>query len=343
MVEEADVVIRSDPGKLAVSAGDINGDGLSDLLVGHSPMSYNGSAAPGAAHIFSGGNGHFVPTAPMFAADFSDTTGDNSFAIDNLSGGAKYGDGLWHLSERLGDEAGHSETFSYYYGRDVEGDYDTGRSAGRIISPTIDLTGVFDAQLSFNYFLETEDSASKDVARVWLRQSYDRGPYTETLLLDNVDDSLADPSGGWRTARVNLPSPFLHTNYDVQIAFEFDTVDSGFNAFEGFYVDDVRVARVMTLDDADVTFTRDVTNDADFEDRFGLDVLVIGNMTGQDTPADEIAILAGSTGTGGESTIYVVPGREGTSAYTGVVNLDSDTFPFVDPTEVVRAQDVAAL
>src|SRR4030095_15412042 len=64
--------------------------------------------------------------------------------------------GLWHLSSRRATDAGHTPSHSLYFGRDVEGNYNVGNTAGWVTSPVINLTTVNNAVLSFKYFLQTE-------------------------------------------------------------------------------------------------------------------------------------------------------------------------------------------
>lgn len=171
----------------------------------------------------------------LFVADFSDQEGDPSeegFVIDNTGGTA---DGLWHLTTRRGTEPDHSSDDSFYFGDESTGSYDVGRTAGRITSPTINLSGVLDAELTFNYFLESEMSSGRDVAKVQV--SSDGADFTDLSV------TLVDPSNGFLSAMVPL-STFVDSS--VRIRFDFDTIDTISNDFEGWYVDDVTICGAVT-------------------------------------------------------------------------------------------------
>ncbi|WP_293076587.1 S8 family serine peptidase, partial [Okeania sp. SIO3B5] len=172
----------------------------------------------------------------VFEADFSDDDGNpdlDGFTVDNT--GAP-NEGLWHLSTRRGDEAGHSGVDSMYYGIEETGDYDAGDTAGRIISPVIDLSGLDSAQLSFNYFLEVETSNSYDAATVLISEN---GGNFVPIASKAVE--LDNPTTGWTNATFDLSS---YVGEEIEISFEFDTVDSIANQYEGWLVDDVIVETI---------------------------------------------------------------------------------------------------
>ena len=181
--------------------------------------------------------------AEIFNADFSDSSGNPSldgFTIDNSGAPVE---GLWHLSTGRGEQPGHSADDSMYFGTgegaDGGGNYDVGDTAGRIVSPEIDLTEVSSAELSFNYFLETENGAPfYDNARVFVVEN--GGVLTE--ITSNADE-LEDPTTGWTNATVDL-TPYAGSS--VQLQFDFSTGDDVLNAFEGWYVDDVTVNSIGT-------------------------------------------------------------------------------------------------
>jgi hypothetical protein len=179
----------------------------------------------------------------IFVADFSDAAGSPSndgFTVDNT--GATVA-GLWHLSTGRGNQEGHSADDSMYYGQGESatggGNYNVGDSAGRITSPTIDLTSHETAQLSFNYVLQTEGGApTYDHARVLISQ--DGGAFTP--ITSNATE-LTDPATGWTKATVDL-SEYAGSN--IQVQFDFDTGDGALNSFEGWYVDDITVSVPVT-------------------------------------------------------------------------------------------------
>jgi hypothetical protein len=183
--------------------------------------------APGVwrgAVVGSGGVGAGV----ILSSDFS--AGANGFTVDNTGGG------LWHLSPGHGSEAGHSPTQSFYYGTGESaaggGTYNSGSTNhGALISPSFAVPATGPATVSFNYILKTEASSSYDKAQLQINS----GAGWITLASYNA---VAE-STTWKAA-----TPVSLTAYagkSVQLRFYFDTVDSGSNSYEGWYVDDVVV------------------------------------------------------------------------------------------------------
>jgi subtilisin family serine protease len=178
-----------------------------------------------------------IGSGVIFEADFSDAGGVPSldgFVVDNTGATVP---GLWHLSTGRGNEAGHSADDSMYFGQNEDpnggGNYDVGDTAGRITSPTIDLTDISHAELSFNYFFESE-GYGWDVGTVLI--SANGGEFnpigsSETGLITN-------PTTGWTNATVDLSD---YADSTIQVQFDFDTFDGLYNDYEGWYVDDVKI------------------------------------------------------------------------------------------------------
>ncbi|WP_264322338.1 SdrD B-like domain-containing protein [Zarconia navalis] len=182
----------------------------------------------------------FLGSIELFNADFSDSNDNPSldgFTIDNTGATVP---GLWHLSTGRGNQPGHSAQDSLYFGTGEGpgggGNFDVGHTAGRITSPTIDLTGVIDAELAFNYVLASEGGNPWDSARVLVSENGGafEGIASNAGLLD-------DPTTGWTSATLDLGD---YTGSSIEIQFDFDTIDSVANNFEGWYVDDVVVSEV---------------------------------------------------------------------------------------------------
>ncbi len=174
----------------------------------------------------------------LLQADFENDT--NGFVIDNSYGA---GGGLWHRSTGRGGDAGHSSSHSFYYGQgegpNGGGNFDAGHTQGAVVSPPISLAGIVGPIfLSFNYLLQTEHSGAYDQARVEV--SSNGGPYELVASNDGLGGvALQDPTGGlWVSASVDLSS---YAGSQIQIRFQFNTVDGEYNAFEGWYLDDVSV------------------------------------------------------------------------------------------------------
>ncbi|MGK7891490.1 MAG: S8 family serine peptidase [Leptolyngbyaceae cyanobacterium] len=185
----------------------------------------------------SGWQQTFPLTTELFRADFSDEEGNpnlDGFTIDNTGAPVS---GLWHLSTGRGTQPGHSAADSLYFGTGETdnggGNYDVGHTAGRVTSPVIDLTNADEAELLFNYFLETERFAPYDRASILVAE--DGGSFEE---IANNFGTLQDWTSGWTAASLDLTA---HVGHEIQIQFDFNTLDGTVNGFEGWYLDDVVV------------------------------------------------------------------------------------------------------
>jgi hypothetical protein len=152
--------------------------------------------------------------------------------------GGFYADGLWHQTAACAAaQAGHSSPTAFYFGIDSQCNYaDGGAPFGVLGSPRISLAGLAPPlTLTFNYFLATEPGGL-DQALVYVFQ--DGGPFQ--LVASNTPGpdrvTLEDPSGGWRTASIDL-SPFAGTIW----VYFYLIGNSAANNFAGYYVDDFAV------------------------------------------------------------------------------------------------------
>jgi hypothetical protein len=179
-----------------------------------------------------------------FYEDFENGLG--IFSIDNNFGA---GDGLWHITTSCESlSAGHSQPSSLYYGLDSECNYDAHKppdgTEGIVVSESINLVATKPPViLQFDYFLETEGSASsgKDVASVEISQ--DGGPFV--TIASNFDSSLNDPSSGWEHKEIDISS---YSDSTIQLLFSFRTGNHKSNTYSGFYIDDVAIIGAYTGD-----------------------------------------------------------------------------------------------
>ncbi len=127
-----------------------------------------------------------------------------------------------------------SPSHAWYYGQTFLRSYQTvfpATNSGTLTSPPIDLRGISGVELSFGYFLETEDTPGVDLASVAV--SRDGFASDVTVLAPQLSDQAS----------------FAVQSFDlsafagdvIQVRFGFDTVDDDANHFEGFYVDDAAV------------------------------------------------------------------------------------------------------
>ena len=137
--------------------------------------------------------------------------------------------GLWHRTNHRAQSPSHS----YYFGIESTWDYDTGqREQGDLTSVPIVLNSTNNATLSFSHFLDVE-GPPYDEARVLV--SKDAGVSWEVVWQGHTTAGL------WAVESVDLGA---YSRATILLRFSLDTVDGGFNAFEGWYVDDVRVRGV---------------------------------------------------------------------------------------------------
>ncbi len=171
---------------------------------------------------------------PVTTYDFE--SGQQGWTINNNIRGTGTSAGLWHLSTRRGTQSGHSPVTSFYYGSETTGNYNTGAAnAGNITSAPITLPSG-QVSLGFNYVLQTEGTNSTfDLATV---QVSTNGGASFTTIASSASSTQLPQSTTWRAATFDL-SPYA--GQTVLLRFNFDTVDSVANAFEGWYVDDVQI------------------------------------------------------------------------------------------------------
>lgn len=142
--------------------------------------------------------------------------------------------GLWHqVDDSSTYLPSHSPTHSWWYGQDDTGNYDTGAAnSGDLTSPLIYVPtpGYF---LRFNYAYATE-TQGPDWDQRWIQISVDGGPF------DNVLQLYDDLMYSW------LHSPAIdlsgYAGHAIQVRFHFDTLDDYYNAYLGWYIDDVDIS-----------------------------------------------------------------------------------------------------
>lgn len=140
--------------------------------------------------------------------------------------------GLWHLVES--DNIGHNgSSHAYWYGQESTGNYDTGSAnSGDLTSPPIYIssTGYY---LRFWYRYETE-TQGQDWDQRWVQISVDGGAFNNVLQLSD------DPMMWW------LQSPVIdlsgYAGHTIQVRFHFDTIDSNFNDYRGWDIDDFEIS-----------------------------------------------------------------------------------------------------
>ncbi len=166
-------------------------------------------------------------TAPIVVAfDDNFESGAANWTVTGSDGSG--GPALWHLSTHRSA----SPATAFYYGMESTLNYATpARNFGAITSSQISLQGVAKSRLTFNHFLATENAAPFDTARVQV--SGDNGVSWSDIYVSAIG-----------TGGAMVKQDFNLSAYDgkvIRLRFSFDTVDSLFNNFEGWVVDDVRI------------------------------------------------------------------------------------------------------
>ncbi|MFW9987178.1 MAG: C1 family peptidase [Candidatus Odinarchaeota archaeon] len=140
--------------------------------------------------------------------------------------------GLWHQTDSgsTNSDPYYSPTHGMWFGNESTGDYETGnREQGNLTSIPFDLSNCLDAHLEFYHWRETEDNPDYDISYVYIS--------TDGTNWIKIYDSIDFPS--WQKIILNI-SDYVG-NESVQIRFYFDTVDSFYNAYVGWTVDDIKI------------------------------------------------------------------------------------------------------
>jgi len=144
---------------------------------------------------------------------------------------------LWHVANASCRAflAGHTTPYTFYYGKDLTCNYDTGaRNASNLISPPISLAGSFAPfQLSFNYLLFVEgggfDTTNVDIS------TNDGATWTQFLSKANlINDNQ------WHTVFANITA-LVGSATSVRLRFRFDSIDNIANSTTGWHVDDISI------------------------------------------------------------------------------------------------------
>ena len=165
-------------------------------------------------------------------------------AEDDTAGWSRTG--LWHRTTRRAATG----SYSWWFGDEGTGTYDTGaRTFGSLTSPPIDLTGI-EAAVEWDQMFRGEGfGPSVDLGF---------GSAAPYLNADAGRLMIRADGGSWKTlthlAHNNSTESFEHFKINlsrfagsaVELRFDFDTIDASNNAFEGWFVDNVRVSRLSS-------------------------------------------------------------------------------------------------
>lgn len=216
-----------------------------DILLESTPNKTAATASPLQSRLTTIG---YVAAENTQSLDFE--SGAQGVVINNESVGSGVSAGLWHLTTRRGDQAGHSGPTSFYYGDEATGTYNTGaRNAGSLTTGEFAVPAV-NSTLSFNYVLRTQGQSTVDRATVLI--STDNFATSQLIILGGTANMIF--SNTWRSTSVSLAS---YAGRNIRVRFNFDTVNALNNGFEGWYVDDITVGNGPQADWHSITLGPD--------------------------------------------------------------------------------------
>ena len=195
----------------------------------------NGGAAADAYHGFIVLSDGAVPVVTTLA-DFSNGAG--GLSLDGFTA-----TGLWHATATAAgaSTAGHTVPEIGYYGIDATNTYNNGAiNAGDLTSSSAIVVPASPAStsLAFKYRLLTERLNPFDQASVQV--STDSGA-TFTTIASNGAGSIPE-TATWSSLTLDLSA---FAGQTILLRFHFDTVDSAFNDFLGWQIDDVAITSVV--------------------------------------------------------------------------------------------------
>ena len=170
--------------------------------------------------------------------EFGCSSGTEVF-VDRIESGAPgwTATGLWHVGVDPTCAPSSRSGLSAFHYNSPSCDYDTGgQNAGTLTSPVVNAAP---AGLSLTYWQRRETDGNcfvTDRSRLFLWVN-GAGPVEIWEECDSSDQ--------WMLRMFDL-SPHYSPGDDLQIEFEFDTVDGSSNQFQGWMIDDVRLVRLQS-------------------------------------------------------------------------------------------------
>ncbi len=143
----------------------------------------------------------------------------------------------WKIESSSGEPSWHrarhrsvSAPFAWYYGIDSSRNFDNGsRNWGRLTTvEPVDLTGAVNPTLAFREWVEYQPFYDRTRVQV----SEDQSKWT------TIFKSHRTTGQKWENRHVNLSS---YIGKRIYLRFDFDSIDSRYNKFEGWYLDNITV------------------------------------------------------------------------------------------------------
>jgi len=194
---------------------------------GYLPSAYSGSTV-----WWYGENS----TGTFIGSDYNSTICDDGYGYDEI--------GTSNITTT-------TTIYSYSYCQTAKnGGTSTAANTGNLISPTIDLTGVSNASLTFMSWYEIEgvDVNMYDMMYVYI--STDAGvTYTQLGAINPINDVDGESFKPYSSGGLGLTGVWVSQHFDISsyassqtvIMFTFETVDNLYNGFRGWLIDDVMI------------------------------------------------------------------------------------------------------
>ena len=178
---------------------------------------------------------------------------------DDMESGQKWSvTGLWHLTTRKA----HSPSHSQWFGDETTGTYGAGGTAsmgargglqpqasgqvtGTLTSPQIPLGGGSAVTLSFWHWRHVEYYTKGSYDKTYVEVRYSTTGWQQVWYQDSKTPSQKQ----WQQVTINLNVPSGATW--LQVRFVFDSVDSYYNEYPGWFIDDVRISEETSASSTD--------------------------------------------------------------------------------------------
>ena len=231
---------------------------------------------PGESYV---SNNHVTQILPILGPIFYDDFESGLSQWDSITG-------LWHLTNAssVWSDPYHSPTHSMWFGNESTGNFDTGyQEMGNLTSIPIDLTVTTYAQLEFYQWREGE-GGSYDVSYVYIS--------TDGVNWNQIYTSPQQYIAPWQKVSIDISA---YAGYpSVQVRFYFDTIDSIFNAYRGWLLDDVAILGSVIIPH-DLRVSLEVPENPEIGNTYSINATVTNIGSSDETSVGFFLYLDGTT------------------------------------------------